>query len=227
MLLAEDLLVLLTDDESGKFVVDGSRLDLALAGACVIDLAMLGRIDVAGANDVVKAGRLVVRDEKSAGDALLDDVLKRCAERSGAKPANALGKLRKGLRGRLLGRLVERGILQRTDRHLLGIFPMSRWPAVDSAHERRLVEQLAAALLRGTVPEPRTAALAGLLSAVDAAHKVVDAPDKKAVRRRAKEIRESQWATDAVGKAIEAVESAVMVAIMAATVSAGAAGAGT
>ena len=104
---------------------------------------------------------------------------------------------------------------------------MSRWPAVDSAHERRLIEQLAAVLLRGTVPEPRTAALAGLLSAVDAAHKVVDAPDKKAVRRRAKEIRESQWATDAVGKAIEAVESAVMVAIMAATVSAGAAGAGT
>ncbi len=37
--MAEDLLLLLTDDATGKFAVSGATMDLALAGACVLQLA--------------------------------------------------------------------------------------------------------------------------------------------------------------------------------------------
>lgn len=224
MLIAEDLLLLLTDDESGKFRVDGNRLDLALAGACVIELAMLHRIDVAGEGETVKPGRLVVRDETPTSDDVLDGVLRHCARLHGAKPKDALGKIRKGVRPVVLDRLTGRGLLRREQVRILGIFPATRWPAVDSSHEQGSLEQLRAVLLRAAVPDSRIAALVGLLSAVDAAHKVIDADDRKAVRRRAREIRESQWATEAVGKAVEAVESAVMIAVVAGGAAAGAGG---
>lgn len=224
MLIAEDLLLLLTDDQDGKFAVDGTALNLALAGACVVELAMRQRVDVAGPAESVRKGRLVVRDETRVGDSLLDNVLDTCADREGAKPQDVLGKIGKHVREALLYRLVERGILRREEGRVLGIFPITRWPAVDSEHEHEVLERLEAALVHGEEPDRRTAALAALMSAVDAAHKVVPAPDRKAVKKRAKEIRESEWAADAVGKAVEAVQAAIVASIAAAAVAAGAGG---
>ena len=72
MLIAEDLLLLLTDDLTGKHVVGNPGLDLALAGANLVELAERGRVDVAGERDEVKTGRIVVRDPSPTGDAVLD-----------------------------------------------------------------------------------------------------------------------------------------------------------
>jgi hypothetical protein len=56
-----------------------------------------------------------------------------------------------------------------------------------------------------------------LLHAVDAVPKVIrDAPDKKALKRRAKQIAESEWAAAAVRSAVQAVQAASMAAITAA-----------
>lgn len=224
MLIAEDLLLLLTDDQDGKFEVDGTALNLALAGACVVELAMEGRVDVAGPDESVKKGRIVVRDDTRLSDPLLDDVLEKCSDREGAKPQDVLGKIGKDVRAALLDRLIERGILRREEGRILGIFPITRWPAVDSEHEHEVLERLEAALVHGADPDRRTAALAALLSAVDAAHKVVPAPDRKAVKKRAEEIRKSEWAADAVGKAVEAVQAAVVATVAAGAVAAGAGG---
>lgn len=217
MIIAEDLLLLLTDDESGKSITDESSLDLALAGAVLLELAQLGRVTVAGPDEDVKEGRLRVLDGSPIGDAVLDESLRRVGDKAGKKPESVLNPLGKDLREQLLERLTAAGILRRQDGKVLGIFPTKRWPAVDRAHEAEVMTRLRSALVVGTTPDPRTAALAALLSAVDAPHKVLGAAgeelDSKAVRRRAKEIREGAWAADAVGKAIEAVQAAVMTAV--------------
>lgn len=239
MLIAEDLLLLLTDDTTGRFVVDGTALDLALAGAVLLELAEKGRITITTAADVdmrrkgkkVKAGRVKVVTPLLTGDGTLDQALDRCGELAGKKPEAALGALAKGLRPQLLDRLAHAGILRADHGRVLGVFPSTRWPAADSAHESQLHDQLRSVLVHGITPDPRTAALAALLSAVDAPHKVLASAaggagdiDKKAVRARAKEIREGSWAVDAVGKAIEAVQAAITTALYAAiAVSAGAA----
>ena len=65
MLIAEELLLLLTDDETGKSIVGNPGLDLGLAGANLLDLALRGKVDVAGEGEAVKRGRIVVRDADS------------------------------------------------------------------------------------------------------------------------------------------------------------------
>lgn len=217
MLIAEDLLLLLYGDESGKPVLASTELDYALAGGVLLELAMLGRIDVAGAGETVKSGRLVVRDPAPTGSVILDARLAMLAGRQGRRPKDVIARLAKNLRGQLLDQLAGRGILRRDSGKVLGLFPVTRWPANESRHEQEVRLALDSALRMGTQPDERTAALIALLHAVNAVPKVItDAPDKRALRRRAKQIAESEWAAEAVRGAVQAVQAAAMAAITAA-----------
>lgn len=222
MIIAEDLLLLLYADATGKAVVERTKVDHALAGAVLIELAMSGHVDIAGENGVERKGRLVVRDRSPFGDDVLDGALAIIDDKEGQKPQNVLGTLAKRLRDRLLVRLADRGILERREEKVLGLFPTTRWPAADAAAEAEVRSQLDAALLLGKEPDPRTAALVAMLSAIDSVQKVVDAPDRRAVRKRAKEIAESAWAAVAVRKAVEAVQAATTAVIVSAAVAGGA-----
>jgi Golgi phosphoprotein 3 (GPP34) len=224
MLLAEDLLLLLYDDESGKPISGSPQTDYALAGAVLLELTMLGKIDVAGQNEDVKKDRLVVRDPAPTGDPVLDERLALIGGKEGSKPQNLIGKLSKNLREALLERLAGQGIVKAEKGKVLGLFPITRWPAQDARHENDVRAALDAALRIGTQPDQRTAALVALLHSVDVVPKIIiDHPDKKALKRRAKEISESAWAADAVRKAVQAVQAS-MTAVIVASASAGAAG---
>ena len=48
MTIAEDLLLLVYGDESGRQVVDGTTLDAGLSGALLVELALLRRVRLAG-----------------------------------------------------------------------------------------------------------------------------------------------------------------------------------
>ncbi|QNE18351.1 GPP34 family phosphoprotein [Kribbella qitaiheensis] len=218
MLIAEDLLLLLYNDESGKPITGNPGLDYSLGGAVLIELTLLGKVDIAVAGDDVKEGRLKVLDTSSTGDAILDERLALLAQKSGQKPKNLLGKLSKNLRYQLLTRLAERGVLEADKDKVLGLFPVTRWPAKDARHEAEVRTALGSVLKLGTEPDERTAALIALLNAQNAVPKVVtDAVDKKALKRRAKEIAESEWAAEAVRKAVQEVQAAVTAAIIAST----------
>ena len=97
-------------------------------------------------------------------------------------------------------------MLERRDDKVLGLFPRTRWPAADTAHEDAVRLRLRAALVEGADPDERTGALAALLHAVDRAHKTVDRGPVSAreVRKRAKALAEGQWAAEAVRDAIMA-----------------------
>ena len=219
MLIAEDLLLLLTDDDSGKPLVDTSELDLGLAGAILVDLAALDRVDVAGPGESVKQGRLYVRDGAPTGEPVLDETLSRIESRSPQKPASALPHLTKGLRESLYNRLVERGIVRAEQGKVLGIFPSRQWPAADSRHEDETRRGLQEVLVVGREPTEREALLISLLYAVEQVPKVLGGDvDKRQVRARAKSIAEGEFAGEAVHRAVEAVRAAVMTSIAAATV---------
>lgn len=217
-MIAEDLLLLLYNDESGKPITGNPGLDYSLAGAVLIELTLLRKVDIAVAGDDVKEGRLKVLDTTSTGDAVLDERLAMLAEKSGQKPKNLMGKLSKNLRYQLLARLAERGVLEADKDKVLGLFPVTRWPAKDARHEAEVRTALGSVLKLGTRPDERTAALIALLNALNVVPKVItDAVDKKALKRRAKEIAESEWAAEAVRKAVQEVQAAVTAAIIAST----------
>jgi hypothetical protein len=215
VLIAEDLLLLMLDDESGA--AQSSNLSTALGGAALVELALDRLVEVGEKRRFWRTARVVV---VPGAPPPTDPVLAEAFAKVAAKERTAqdlVGRLGRGLTERLAGRLVDQGILVRRDDRLLGIFPRKRWRKVATSHVDDVRRSLAAALVRGQDPDERTAALIALLVAVDRAHKVVDREglSSRDVRRRAKEIAEGDWAAKAVRDAIDATTAAVMVVIVA------------
>jgi hypothetical protein len=219
-LIAEDLLLLLLDDQKGT-VVGSTDLDTALGGAVLMELAMIGAVTVSAKTRVWRSARVSV-DPAAAPD---DDVLRAGLAVVAEKERSAedlVRRLGKGVKDQLTGRLERRGILERREHRVLGLFPRTRWPAADTTHEDAVRRSLTGVLVQGLTPEPRTAALISLLSAIDRAHKIVDRDRLPArqVRKRAKEIAKGDWAATAVKDAVAASTAAVTAAVAAATTAA-------
>ncbi|GAB2757589.1 GOLPH3/VPS74 family protein [Amycolatopsis magusensis] len=214
MLIAEDLVLLVFDDETGKPDSTVTNLAYALAGALLIELGIENRVGVGEGSK----GRLELLDRTPTGRQALDDALAKLEKYEGRKPKDVIAPLSgQRLTERLLEGLAERGVLRREEGKVLKLFPVTRWPAEDSAHELKLRETLNAVLVDGQDPDERTAALIAVLAAIKAASKVLDLPeraDRKAVDRRAKEIAEGNWGSVATRKAVEDLTAAVMTAVM-------------
>lgn len=225
MLLAEDLLLLVTNDASGRLSVPSSQADAGLGGANMLELTLLGKVDISGPEDPGRAGRIVVRDPSPAGDEVLDAALRTLVAQQGKKPSAVIRPLSKNLRPTLHQRLAASGILREERGRVLGIFPVRAWPAQDPGHEDGVRQQVTQALVQPGVPDERTAALIALLHALKCEHKVVDPAScglsRRQLRARAGEIAQGNWASDAVRKAIDEMVAAVAAASAAAAASSG------
>ena len=221
-LLAEDVLLLLLDDQSGKITTTTS-LDNVLGGAVLIELALDGQVDVTVPERRWASGKVRPVGAPEPVDPVLRDALAVIAEKE-RRAQDLVPRLGKGRRDELLDRLVERGLVRREEDRVLGLFPRRRWPAADSAHEEQIRRSLHSALVNGQEPDPRTAAIIAILSAVDQAHKVITAPgvSGREVKRRAAEIAEGAWAAEAVRDAIQAASAALIAVVAATTVATGA-----
>jgi len=222
MLIAEDLLLLVTDDLSGRMSAPGATVDAGLGGANLIELTLRGKVDLSGGQDPGKPGRIIVRDPSPAEDAVLDTALEIVIAHQGQKPSTVIKPLSKNLRQTLYQRLADSGVVRAERGKIFGVFPSHRWPAQDTSHEaevRRLVTQ---ALVQQEAVDTRTAALIALLHAVGCEHKIVDPRQyglsRRELRARAEEIAKGNWASEAVRKAIEEMMAAVMAATTAATI---------
>lgn len=157
--LAEELLLLAYDDESGKESVSHIGLDLGMAAAVLVDLALAGRIALVD-------GVVMVKDPAPTGNPVADGVLTRLAADDPHTPASWLQRLRHGLRQKVLADLVDRGVVRRVDETALDVIPVHRYPTIDPTVEADSRARLAAALTGDAVPPERTAALATLVGAV-------------------------------------------------------------
>jgi hypothetical protein len=221
VLLAEDLLLLVTDDASGRLAVPGVQADAGLGGANLVELTLLGKVDIAGEQDQGRPGRIIVRDPSPPGDDVLDAALRTLAARQGSKPSAVIRPLGKNLRPVLYQRLAASGVLRTGQRRALGIFPTRTWPAQDPSHEAEVRQHVTQALVQPAQPDERTAALIALLHALKCEHKVVDPRpyqlSRRQLRARAAEVAQGNWASEAVRKAIDEMIAAVAAASAAAT----------
>lgn len=214
MIVAEDLLLLLTDDATGRSLVDGTRRDIAVAGAVVGELASVGRLTVTrGAGLFGRGTDLRVADATPLGDDVLDDALRHAAGRGGSSAADVLERVRKGRpRERVHERLAARGILRAEQGRVLGIFPTTVWPAADAAHEAQVRRGLHDVLVAGRTPTPREAALVALLAEVDGLVKVLPGTGrtKRELSARARAVAAHDVGGEAVRRAIEAMQAAAV-----------------
>ncbi|MBD5786535.1 GPP34 family phosphoprotein [Cellulosimicrobium terreum] len=230
MLILEDYLLLTLDDETGKTVVDATYREQVAAGALLVELALLGRVDLAGDGDGGRVGRIVVRDTTPTGVPLLDDALDVVRSREGSRPRSLISYVaRTKPAERAVGSLADRGVLRREEGRVLGIFPTKRWPAADSRHEDDVRTLLWRVLVDGGQPDERTAALVAILSASKQASQVLAAGngrgeaavvdgdrrwtlrERSAVDRRAAELAGDGWAGAAVKAYIDEITAAIVV----------------
>jgi AcrR family transcriptional regulator len=195
-MIVEDLLQLMLDDASGALVADGTRVDYGLAGAVLVELALLERVVVEPAKRPANSVVRVVGGP--TGEPVLDQVLARIAEKP-RKAAALVPRLSRGLRGAVIEGLVARGALREQKGRLLGIFPTRRWPAVDTTSQDAVRRRLHEVLVQGLTPDPRTAALVSL------------------VAQRAAAIGQGEWASAAVRSAVQAAQAATTAGIVGAS----------
>jgi hypothetical protein len=220
MLIAEDLLLLLTADDTGKLAARGTNMKMALGGALLAELALMRRVDLAGPDERVKERRLIVRDAGPTGDSMLDEALATVGRKEGKKAQNVVAALGKRTRVRLYERLAEIGLLRAEKGRILGIFPTRRWPAEHTEHEASVRAGLVTALRHGETTDARTRALLSLLHALRAVHKAVDPNSvglsKAELKASAKRIAEGDWVGKAVRSAID-TQTAIIAASSAAS----------
>jgi hypothetical protein len=137
--LAEELLLLAYDDETGKATMPRISLDLGMAAAVLVELALAGRIAYA-------EGSLAVLDPAPTGEPVADEVLVRIAADTPHTPSSWVQRLRHGLRDRILGDLCGRGVVRDVDETELGFIHVHRYPVADASVEADIRRRLAEAL---------------------------------------------------------------------------------
>lgn len=209
MLIAEEFLLLTMND---KGVSSVSNRETGTAGALLSELAGQERVMVD------EKGRLQVVDGSSTGDEILDEALVRIGDKQGKKPQSALGALGKGMNKALLERLAVAEVVAADRNEALGISLFTTWPFVDTTHRDGLRQDLLRVLSGQAEPDLRTGTLISLLQATSAWSTALPKEVRGGlkggdIKRRAKEIAKGRWGSEAVRKAVEATNAAMMVAI--------------
>lgn len=209
-LLAEDLLLLLFQPESGT-IAGENTLFYVLGGAVVTELAQSGDVTI---EDAGLRGHLV----SAAGDVPpADPVLAQTWEYVD-KPRGVqtvLAAMGPTLRGALLDRLVERGDLRRVSGKVLGLIPTTTLELGDADRRARLVERVRAVLVDGAAADDSTGALIALISASGSLpYFDREIPWNSTVATRGKEFERGDTGADAAGQAVARTMAAVVVNAM-------------
>ncbi|MFE4645639.1 GPP34 family phosphoprotein [Streptomyces sp. NPDC056730] len=204
--LGEELLLLSLDDKWG-YEKEPEKVAWAIAAASLVDLALAGRIEV---TDEVVA----VRDPAPLGvpslDAALADIVG--YEKPG-KVKDWLHHLKKPAVAGATDGLVEKGLVRKETKKVLGLFPVRRYPEADGSAEASVRDRLDEVVRRGGTPDDRTAGLVALLHGAKLHKLAFPDGDARAVEARMTAIAQGQWASPAVRGIIDAAETALTVIV--------------
>ncbi len=197
----EEILLLLLDDDTGVMKrVAPNVMELLIAGAILMDLALRGRLDC-------DLQRLVVVDSTPVGEEILDGPLAEIAGAADEADARTwvvrLSARSKQVQEAALARLVERGILRVEDRNFLWVFGSRRYPMVDDREEREVKLRILDVLLSDRIPAPRDVALICLADASNAFQVILSAQELRHAAARIELVRGFDLIGQAMGRAIQ------------------------
>ncbi|AXK31446.1 GPP34 family phosphoprotein [Streptomyces armeniacus] len=204
--LPEELMLIALDDETG-----GGKLrpgvDYAVAGMALVELSLQGRVDVS------EDDRVSVLDSNPVGVSYLDAELAKIVEKSeGSKVGTVLRRSHMSAINGAVDSLVERGVLEKKTKRVLGLLPISRYPEAEGAPELEIRKRIGDVVLEGGEPDERTAALIAVLHGAKLWGKAFPDADRKQVKKRMEEISEGSWVQGAVAHAVKRTRIAIAAA---------------
>jgi len=213
--LHEELMLLALRDDAGT-VKSTQIIDYPLAAALLAELLLQKRIAI----DPTRPKKQLVDllDATPCGDPLLDEALMKIRD-AGRRASLQTWVVRltrlKKLKHRTAEQLCKRGILRADRDKVLLIFTRRIFPEVNPEPERKLVVRLRDAIFAtaGEV-DSRTTVLIALAHHGGVLRNVFDKKELKAHKNRIKQITKGDLIGDAAREALDAVQAAIMVAVI-------------
>ena len=214
---AEEIILLLLDDD-GKFARAPSwSLTYAIAGGVLMDLALENRIDT-------DLEQLVLVDATPVGDSLLDPTLAEIA--AAEQDETATGEKRdarfwvertagraEATREEALSRLVAHGILERRDDRFLWVFRSRRYPAIDGKTRREVKLRIMKVLFSDEIPDPRDIVIICLANACGIFEGLLSRQELSKASARIEQIRKLDLVGQAMAQVIQDIEASVAAAV--------------
>ncbi len=184
---AEELLVLVLDEGRGEFApsLPPRSLNLALAGAVLMDLALEHRIDT-------DLDRLMLTDSTPVGDDILDpalaEIVRDGRSRDTAYWVGRIAGRGDHIRRTALARLIKRGILRSEAQGLLSLVPAvsrsRRYPTADGQPVEEARLRIMRTLFSDDVPDPRDIAMIALANACGVFSTILSSEEREQVGDR-------------------------------------------
>lgn len=207
----EEIVLLALDDATGApLPMPPMALSYALAGALICDLALINRIDT-------DPQQLVVLNRDPTGDPLLDRALAAMADAPQTLRVSGwlsvFSENERALEAEALDRLVGRGILCRTEKKILWVFGLRRYPTIDHQERIEVRTRLSALILGDDLPDPRDAILISLLTACHLADRIFAGPQFNARAERLETLAKMDLVGREVAAGIDSITRALRGAI--------------
>ena len=201
---AEEVMLLLLNDEDGKFArVQDWSLSYALAGGVLMDLALERRVDT-------DLKELVLLDATPVGDSLLDPTLAAIAHAETSHDARYWVERTAGrsdeIREEALARLVAKGILEQREDSFLWVFKSRRYPVIDGEVEREVKLRIMGVLFSDEIPDPRDVVVICLADACGIFRQLLSKREAEGVAARIEQVRKLDLIGQAMAQAIREIE---------------------
>ena len=210
MRLVEEIILLMLNDDDGRFVrVPSWSVEYAIAGGVLMDLAMENRIDT-------DLEHLTLLDSTSVGDDLLDPTLSDIAK--GEKNdvrfwVEHAAQHAYEIREDALSRLVAAGILEREDDRFMWVFKSRRYPTIDGTVEREVKLRIMGVLFSDEIPDPRDVMLICLADACGIFRELLSSRESRQASERIEQVRRLDLIGQSMTQAIQDIEMSIAASV--------------
>ena len=210
--LAEDIILLLLDDDTGKLAsIDLMTLNYAMAGAVLMDLALRNKID----NDLES---LIVADSTPTGLQMLDTYLDKI--RSENKENNTrywlteLSNYGEDIVDSALNMLVEKKILKTEEKKILWVIGTRVYPMIDDKEEKEVKRRIVDLLMSDEIPTPQDVVLVSLMDTCSLLSTILSNKEVERLSPRIEQIRKLDLIGQEVTKVLERLRSDIAEAML-------------
>jgi len=216
--LSKKLLLLAIDDNKGTMISDQMHLHYGLAGAILLEMALMEKIRIV-------ENKLQLMASGSTKDPVINQVINliKKSEKSRkikywiVKIGQKGGKLKK----EILKSLIHDGILRKEENRILWIIPYNKYPTVNAKPENYIRKELHEIVLHNKIGGEENLMLLSLVQACNLIKEVFNRKEEyKIAKQKIKELTSESQIGKVVDETIQGVQAAIMIAVMTSTIAA-------
>lgn len=210
--LAEDIVLLLLDDDTGKLAnIDLMTLNYSLAGAVLMELALRNKIDT----DLEK---LIVANTSSTGVDMLDKYLQKISSESNENNTRywltELSNYGEQMLEETLDMLVAKNILKKEEKKILWVFGTRVYPMIDDKQEKEVKKRIVDLLMSDEIPTPQDVVLVSLMDTCSLFSTILSDKEVERLSGRISQIRKLDLIGQEVANVLERLRSDIAEAML-------------